>query len=69
MVCVLCCWPGIKVNPGSTTKKVVREQDGTLTLHLTNGEVSQSLTVGHRDTQLLASLSPIHPSIKLCSCC
>ena len=30
---------GIKVNPGSTTKKVVKERDGTLTLHLVNGEV------------------------------
>lgn len=33
------CCAGIKVNPGSTTKKVVREKDGTLTLHLVNGEV------------------------------
>lgn len=30
---------GIKMNPGSVAKKVVKERDGTLSLHLENGQV------------------------------
>ncbi len=31
--------PGIKMQPGSIMKKVVKERDGTLSLHLQNGQV------------------------------
>mgnify|MGYP003386505457 CR=1 FL=1 len=58
--------PGIKVNPGSTTKKVVREQDGTLTLHLVNGEVR--IVWGSVDRQ--PHTWRAHPGTERhCTCC
>jgi hypothetical protein len=48
VLCCMFCAAGIKVNPGSITKEVVREQDGTLTLHLTNGEVGRTPGNTHR---------------------
>lgn len=42
------------MQPGSTTKEVVKERDGTLTLHLENGEV-------HRGFEAIIAATGRHP--------